>query len=91
MEGSTYFGDNIDDEWFIVDLLFHFKDPPETLEQHLHTRIVELVEKMTILQQINVLGGVSQSGKANIPSLKSLSYHLSKHGETFTLEQASKV
>ena len=75
----------------IIDLFYLLKDPPESLQNHMETRIMESVETIPAKQLLTILGFVSQSGKANIPLMKVLCYHLSKNTEVFSFEQISKV
>ena len=87
----------LDLRWFeldanaLIDLLFLLRDPPESLQRHMDTRILELVETMSIKQLVIILGCVSQGAKPNIPLLKGLCYHLAKNTEVLTFEQGSKV
>ena len=75
----------------ISDILHKLKDPPENLQRHMETRILDLVESMSFKQLVNFLGIFSQSGKTNIQLVKTLSYHLSKNEEVLNFEQISKV
>ena len=75
----------------IIDVLFLIKDPPESLLRHIETRILELSETMTVKQLLTILGLICESGKANVPLMKGVCYHLSKNATAFTFEQASKV
>jgi len=79
------------DAKMIIDLLYHLKELPETLQHHLETRVFELVESLSAKQLVVILGLLSQSGKANIQLVKTICFHLSKNDEVFSFEQVSKV